>query len=260
MLVELIGPVDPITTVDQLPTRFNLEQRPVASGVVPRLKLPEGLRPLKIKPQLDADRPYFAKLRAEATGDLLREGSGQLYLGIHLDPLYEVHWNNRAGKVTLTIESPEGIAVTPSEVSSPDVAEDADVDPREFLVEVNGDVEDQVLRVTVAYVACDDAQTFCDPVTQQYDVTFEPTRDLGSRPGVFMPAMFAGVREHDQNGDGDITADELPAGSVSLYIGHLDYDGDEVIERDEIETFLRMFNNGRGFDSALNDGDEAGRD
>ena len=69
-----------------------------------------------------------------------------------------------------------------------------------------------------------------------------------------MPRMFANVLDHDKNKDGDVTKDELPAGQKTLFIGHMDYNGNETIEKAEIEKFMAMFNNGRGFDSAKNDG------
>ena len=96
------------------------------------------------------------------------------------------------------------------------------------------------------YIACDDANTFCIPLTQKYRVKIERDRDGGSRPGTFMPAMFANVERLDKNKDGNITADELPPGQVTLYIGHMDLNSNYVIEAEEIKQFTRMFNNGRG--------------
>ena len=56
-------------------------------------------RPLAIEPDLSQveEIPFYAKLRAEAEPEVLEKGSGKLYLGFHLDPLYEVHWNNEVG-------------------------------------------------------------------------------------------------------------------------------------------------------------------
>ena len=115
-------------------------------------------------------------------------------------------------------------------------------------------IPDEPIRATVTYTVCDDAETFCIEVTQQYDIPFTVTRDLGSRPETFMPKMFAEMIRLDANGDGLLTSDELPVGEVSLYIGHIDYNGNEIIEPDEMDKFLKMFNNGRGFDSPFNDG------
>ena len=54
--------------------------------------------------------------------------------------------------------------------------------------------------------------------------------------------------------DGKIKKDELPPGRVTLYIGHMDMNDDHVIDAEEFTTFMKMFNNGKGFDSARNDG------
>lgn len=253
-LGELVGPVDPVTTVDDLPARFTVETRPIASGVVPRIALPGGLRPLQTTPIIEKDgHPFFAKLRVEATQSALGTGKGKLYLGVYLDPLYQVHWNNRAGRVAIEVTPPDGIELSEHQLQSPVVKADADVDPRQFLIDISGR-SDKPLRIAVTYTACDDAQTFCLTIRQQYEVMLKPSRGAGSRPGIFMPAMFANVRTFDKNKDGRITPDELPEGRVTLYVGHMDYNANGVIESDEVDTFLAMFNNGRGFDSANNDG------
>ncbi|MEE2827407.1 MAG: hypothetical protein VYE64_12340 [Planctomycetota bacterium] len=256
-LAELVGPSETVTQVDALQAGFTLENRRIASGVVPRVALPSGLAPLIVEPVDDGGFPYFAKLRAEATPGLLGNAAdGKLYLAVYLDPLYQVHWNNRAGKVKLTLEIPPGAAADPLEMFGPVVEADADVDPRQFLVDMARGDSKGPMEVELSYTVCDDAEKFCTEVVQRYRVEFKPTGDVGSRPGIFMPAMFAKIREFDKNGDGDITEDELPPGSVSLYVGHADYNGNGTIEAAEIDTFLQMFNNGKGFESDLNDGQE----
>ena len=52
----------------------------------------------------------------------------------------------------------------------------ADKDPREFLLDIAATGKNQPLKLTVRYFACDDADTFCIPVTQQYTVHLEPER------------------------------------------------------------------------------------
>jgi hypothetical protein len=255
-LEELVGPVENPTRVADLPARFRVEPRKIASGVVPRLAMPRGLAPLKIKPIGAEKTAFYVKLRAEASRQLLRRGEGKLFLGFYLDPLYKVHWNNRARRVQVEINAADGVEVTPSTLQGPEVKEDADVDPRQFMVEVKrGDIKSP-LELTVKYMACDDAETFCVPVTQHYLVHFEPDRNGGSRPGVFMPAMFAKVREFDKNKDGKITKDELPPGRSTLYMGHIDFNNDQVIDRHEVDEFLKMFNNGLGFESSKNFGEQ----
>ena len=252
-LEELIGPVENITRVEDLPAVFTPEPRKIASGVVPKIDLPAGLMALNLDPIPDKEHPFFAKLRVEANRQLLGTGNGKMLFSVYLDPIYEVHWNNRAGKVKIEIKSDESILIEPAKLISAEVEEDADVDPRQFVVEATASQPVSPFRVKVTYTVCDDAETFCKEVTQEYQVNLEPDRNFGTRPGIFLNEMFSKVREMDKNGDGDLTPDELPPGKVTLYVGHMDYNGNEIIEKAEIDTFLKMFNNGRGIDE-FNDG------
>ncbi len=176
-LEEFVGQVDSPTTVADLNMRQLPPPSKAATGVVKRLELPASMSPLTITPVVNKSEkkptPHYSKLRAESSGD-------QLYLGFFLDPLYKVHWNNKAPAIKFTIEPPSGVTVTPESGSGPKVEVDADADPREFLVTVSGRSEDP-MKVTVKYFACDDAETFCVPVTQVYEVSFERDRDGGSR-------------------------------------------------------------------------------
>lgn len=253
-LETLVGKSNTTTTVADLPAVFTPIIRDVASGVVPRIELPRGLTPLVLEPQTDSEDPFFVKLRVEATRSVLSQGKGKIYLGAYLDPLYKVHWNNRAGNVAVKVKPANQQVFARTEFVGPEVEQDADIDPRQFLVGVDLNDSREAFEVSLTYTVCDDAETFCITVTQVYVVNLQATRDLGSRPGIFMPAMFAKVRELDKNGDGNLTKDELPQGEATLFIGHMDYNGNDVIEKAEIDSFLKMFNNGRGFDSANNDG------
>jgi hypothetical protein len=254
-LEALVGKVDKITKVEDLPTAFIPEPRSIASGVVPRIDLPGGMVPFDIDPVPDKDSPFFAKLRVEGSRELFGTGTGKMYFGVYLDPLYKVHWNNRAGRVKLEIKSDGVVIVDKDTYVSDEVKEDADVDPRQFLLDVTFADKTSPLNVKLTYTICDDEDTFCTEVTQAYQVNLKPNRNLGTRPGIFLNEMFANVRELDANGDGDLTADELPPGKVSLYVGHMDYNGNDIIEKSEIDRFCQMFNNGRGV-AKYNDGDK----
>lgn len=172
-LAGLVGPVDPPTTVEDLDLPEQEPAPTVTKGIVPRVQMPKGTMPLEVEPQLSESRiPFYAKLRAEGTPDLFEKGSGTLYLGFHLDPLYKVHWNNEVDPVAFEVKAPEGVQVTPASGVAIDPEEPADADPREFLVEVAG-ASGQTLDLSVRYYACDDALTFCIPVQQQYKVHLE---------------------------------------------------------------------------------------
>ena len=169
---RLIGPVDNPTQVSDLDLPAQPMIGTVAKGVVPRVTKPGRLLPMETQAiEETAKTPFYAKLRAEGTQELYETGKGTLYVGFHLDPLYRVHWNNEVTPLEFTITTPDGISVTPSKIVGPDPEEPADADPREFLLEVDSGDAGGVVDLQVKYFACDDALTFCVPVTQDYKVT-----------------------------------------------------------------------------------------
>ncbi|MCZ6475237.1 MAG: hypothetical protein O6700_02835, partial [Gammaproteobacteria bacterium] len=146
----------------------------VAKGIVPRVELPPNMASIQVEPNLDAtDIPFYVKIRAEADRDLMQNGAGTMYLGFHLDPLYNVHWNNEAGPVRFNFSVPDGVTMTPSSGVGPDVDAPADADPREFLLQVDARALEGPLDLDVFYFACDDALTFCIPVQQTYQIHLE---------------------------------------------------------------------------------------
>ena len=201
-LERLVGRVKPPTRVADLDLKTQPPPPTVATGVVPRLEVPSrSMRALVVKANTGDDdsgdngMPFYAKLRAEADADYFESGEGQLYLGFHLDPLYRVHWNNEVDALRWEVETPKGVTVTPSSGSAPEIEEKADADPRKFLVEIKGE-STEPMKIAVFYYACDDANTFCVPAKQSYDVTLERDRFGGtvrsrSRPGAGGPSGAA---------------------------------------------------------------------
>jgi hypothetical protein len=182
-LAELIGPIDNPTQVSDLKLQTEPPPRVAARGVAPRVDRPKGASALRIEPDLSMDgdkqpAPFYAKLRAEADSNLLRSGHGRLYVGFHLDPLYHVHWNNLVKPIHVEIEAGES-GVTPSTWDGPKIKEPSDIDPREFLADVEVGEKRDPLRVTVKYFACSDEQGFCFAVTQRYTVHLDQDRDAG---------------------------------------------------------------------------------
>ncbi|NNE01040.1 MAG: hypothetical protein HKN47_27300, partial [Pirellulaceae bacterium] len=188
-LARLVGEVDPPTQVADLKMKKLPPITKPKTGVVKRLELPANMSPLTIEPIETPGTPHYAKLRVESSGE-------KLYLGFFLDPLYKVHWNNKAPQLEYSIEVPDGLTLTPSQGKAPKVSVDADTDPREFLLDASGHT-DGTLKVTVKYFACDDAETFCKPVTQQYIVSQERDPDGGSRRS----SSGRGSRRQNQRGN-----------------------------------------------------------
>lgn len=185
-LARLVGRPTRTTSVAEIGMRPIAPPKTAPTGVVPRLALTGNMSPVHVNPAaglgllVQDEETFYVKLRAEIDSAYFQRGTGKLYLGFFLDPLYKVHWNNRAAAVSYEIVTPRGISITPSTGIGPDIKEDADADPREFLVDVTGSSSEPI-KLSVKYFACDDAETFCKPVTQHYEIRLERDRDGGNR-------------------------------------------------------------------------------
>lgn len=167
-LTELLGKVDNPTDPRSLGMRTSFPKTEVARGVVDRVR-PEGRMTAFQVETKQSTRPTYVKLRAEGNGQ------GKLYLGFFVDPIHKVHWNNLAGPVQVEVNG--------KTLTGPTVTEKADGDPREFLVEVG----EGPIEIKLKYVACDDKETWCDKLTQEFVVTQVADKDAGrvsgARPG-----------------------------------------------------------------------------
>ena len=185
-LAKLLGEVQRPTTTADIGMNRLAPAKTAAKGIVPRIELPGRMTPVKVQPLGGSPRggtnrePFYVKLRAEVDQQFFQNGKGKLYLGFFLDPLYKVHWNNQAAPIEYEIDRSGTLEVSPRSGTGPQVEAAADADPREFLVSVSGS-QDSSFKLTVKYFACDDAETFCKPVTQHYQVVLERDRDGGSR-------------------------------------------------------------------------------
>ena len=263
-LERLIGPVENPTRVSDLDLVTEPAVLTVAKGIVPRVELPGRMATLRVEPILDdTDYPFYTKLRADVDQEFLRTGSGTLYLGFHIDPLYHMHWNNEAPPLEYVVTAPTSVQVTPAAAAFAVVEEPADADPREFLVDIRADDRGQPLDLRVTYYACDDANTFCVPVTQRYAVHLEVDADAGrvfgaGRPG-FGGGRFGGpgamverIMTWDANDDGVITRDEAPDRMRDRF-DSIDANGDGMLETEELENMPppgRGAPGGGGFDPA----------
>ncbi len=183
-LEKLIGPVkDPTTVADlNLPDVERVSDG-VRTGVVERVKVDGVAVPVSFT-VAQSDNTYYAKMRPEVDQELYDTGDGQMYIGLHLDPIYEVHWNNLSKPVTYKLSLPEGVAASPivGEGPLPDV--DTDKDPREFLIDIaNWTDRSEAIGVDVFYFACNEEMGWCMPVTQSYSVNLQRDRLAGTVHG-----------------------------------------------------------------------------
>lgn len=237
-LEQLVGRVDPITDESQIKLPIGeLLKTPAATGRVARIDRSQMLA-IVAKPQIKpAAPPFFAKLRAEAAPDLLDGGQGELYLGFHLDPLYEAHWNNLTEPLSYQLEVPDGVEVEPRSATAPRVAAASDSDPREFSVKVTKWPADAPLRLQVKYFACEADQT-CHAVTQSYVLFRRQDRDggraRGERAGFWDREEFAKqALAGDKDGDRLLTEDEVQ-GLIRPHFVHFDTNRDGKLDRAEL--------------------------
>ena len=251
-LERLIGPVENPTRVSDLDLVTEPPVLTVTKGIVARVEPPGRMATLRSEPKLDeTDYPFYTKLRADVDRQFLRTGEGTLYLGFHIDPLYRMHWNNEAPPLEYEVTAPADVQVTPVAAAFAVVEEPADADPREFLVDIRVDDRSEPLDVRVTYYACDDANTFCVPVTQRYAVHLEVDPDAGRVFGAgrlgFGGGRFGGpdgrgpgapvdrMMSWDANEDGIITRDEAPERMRDRF-DSIDANGDGMLETEELEN------------------------
>lgn len=222
-LEKLVGPVDTITRVSDLEMKTQPPPKVAPQGIVPRLKLPGNLRALKVEPVVEASpraKPFYAKLRAEgdtgATG-----GKGRVYLGFHLDPIYHVHWNNLVAPLSFEITDMHQVKVNPASGKAPQPSEPADIDPREFLLDVESKGRDARFTVKVTYFGCNDEEGWCVRIQQSYVVHLQVDPDGGrarrsgmGRPGGGRPAQ-AGNRGFNRFPGGPPGGGQMGGGRLS---------------------------------------------
>ena len=249
-LEKLVGKSKTTTTPDDLDRKPQTkEPSKYAHGVVPRVERPPGAKALVTNvisdKQTKSDYQY-AKLRAEMAPDALRaNGKGTLYLGFHLDPIYNVHWNNLAEPLRWKLKAPEGVTLSVTEGVAPKIEAEADIDPREFLVEVefDGAVPKESLELEVYYFACHDVDAWCRAVTQRYEITFEVDRDGGratsgtggGRGSSARPDPAQMLTRMDRNSDGKLSIEEVPERMRERF-SSIDSDSDGFLSKSEIEA------------------------
>lgn len=182
-LESLVGPAETTTS----PDKFALSDSVLAftseldsKSEQPRLERPDGMFGLKYELKAQTEHPYYAKLRAEVTSELLYTGQGKLYLGLFLDPVHQVHWNNLGNPVRIEIEGAEAVELESRSLEGPKLEVATDSAPREFLVDINNWGTDDQLDITVFYTACNDEAGWCKSVQQRYRLSCYTAE--GARP------------------------------------------------------------------------------
>ena len=194
-LEELVGPSENVTTVAELnlpqfsSQRTNpndmLIERKTVEGIAAPLKVVAGGKEMQAESLKSLDfteSNRYAKLRPEADQELLRTGSGQLYLGFRQDPILGAEWNNLATPPKYRITA-DGVTITPTMAEAERLSVESDTEPREFLVDVKNWEAGKPIKVEIQYFACNKKKGWCKPVTQEFTVWLEQDRTAGMVAG-----------------------------------------------------------------------------
>ena len=182
-LTELVGEVDRKIPLEALPAADPPPAAYAPTGLVKRLKKPDGLMTLKsqLLAQGDARKhDHYVKLKAEADSDCMFAGTGKLFLTFLLDPVYHVHWNNLGPPVKVQVKCDDELfAITPnsSDGTKPDA--EGDADPREFEFDIDGWNPEKTLTVNFSYIGCHDEEGWCMPIEQQFEISCEAASQRG---------------------------------------------------------------------------------
>lgn len=244
-LEELVGPVTKITREEDLKLNIQLPiKSPAERGLVPRLKRPR-MQPIVMEPVIDPKgHPFYAKLRVEADADLINDGAGKLYLGFHLDPFHEAHWNNLTAPLKYKLELPMGARIAKSSAEAPKVKAASDADPREFLIDVEDWPADKPIKVVVAYSAC--KEDACYAIRQEYVIRLKRDKDgggaRGEGAGFWDPEQFGKqMMARDKNSDGKLGRDEV-MGLVLPQFDYFDKSKDGLLDLEELKEVSKWLN------------------
>lgn len=237
-LEELVGKANKYTKPEDVMLKVTKPPAPVvAKGVVTKIAR-SGMTPMTAEPKIEkGGSPFYAKLRAEAETAMIDDGKGKLYLGFHLDPFLGTHWNNQKEPLRFTLDVPDGVKLSIKGGESPKPKVDSDLDPREFLVDVEAWPADKTVRLTVTYAACTD--TACHEVRQVYELRRTRDRDGGRAVGEGFRARtpedaVKRLMDGDKNADGRLTKEELPS-SLQARFSEFDLNKDGVLDANEVQ-------------------------
>jgi hypothetical protein len=238
-LEQFVGPVKQITREEDVELKMKMPLRaPAAHGILPRLQRTD-MTPLVTEPKIEPNGPtFFAKLRAEADAELLKDGKGQLYLGFFLDPIHNAHWNNLTKPLSFQLKFPEDVVINPRSGSAPHLKVAADGDPREFILDVEAWPKGRTVQLTTQYFACVGEES-CFSIRQSYSLTRERDRFAGR--AFWEPTGIADrMLLWDGDGDGLLNREEMRMSEATFK--KFDLNGDGQLDQSERESVRDWLN------------------
>ena len=257
-LTRIVGATESVSTPESIGVPGFTRPYRNTGTVVPRVEVAGTMHGLKTVPA-ESKEPHYVKLRVEADPGVLEGRTGRLYVGFHLDPVHDVHWNNLVDPVAFTITAPEGVTLSQTSGAAPKVEPATDSDPREFLLDVTSWPAGKDIEFEVRYFACSDKEGWCKPVSQNYVVSLTRDRAAGMAQGRWDRSGGRGgggdaqrgrggddpLAVMDANGDGKIELDEAPERMKERFAMY-DTDGDGAIAGEELEKLRERMAERRG--------------
>ncbi|MFK7788919.1 MAG: TlpA family protein disulfide reductase [Phycisphaeraceae bacterium] len=192
-LAKAAGPVDQPTSASDLDLpRVERAPRPINKESETGVERPTTMTILSITPT-NPDETYYVKLRAEADQDLIRTGSGRLFLGFYPDPIHDAKWNNLTPAMKYELATAEGVTATPAEATAAVGKGDSDTQPRQFWVDIKSEGKPGEAKLTLHYFGCTPA--FCKAMTHTYTIEFKAENRAARTYG------FKGRGNNRQRGD-----------------------------------------------------------
>ena len=204
--------------------------------------------PLQLAPR-DSRLPYYAKLRAEADEALLTTGTGKLYLGFNIDPLYHTQWNNRSAPLKYTLIPMSGM-LTPTTDSAINIEPLLDNEPREFLIKATNQDPSLPILLRVQYSVYVTTLKSSIDVTQEYVIYLRKDplagtayrRQIVYKDSVRLQAKVSTAAPHallsnDLNKDGKISRNEVK-GNLWSKFPDIDTNRDGYLNQEEYSQYL----------------------
>ena len=245
-LEELVGKAAQFTKEEDIALKLKLPLKvPAERGTVVRIARPR-MQAISMEPEIEKNGlPFYAKLRVEGDAGLLKSGEGKLYLGFHLDPFHNAHWNNLTAPLKYEIKLPPEVELDQASGTAPKMKVVSDSDPREFLLDVKAWPEDQPLKLTVTYSACVGDLT-CYSMKQHYTLRRKHDKDgggaRGDGAGLWAPEEFLKqTLVADKDGDGKLSRVEA-RGLVAAHFDRFDADQDGRLDAEEIKNVVVWLN------------------
>ncbi|MDP4624767.1 MAG: EF-hand domain-containing protein [Akkermansiaceae bacterium] len=183
---------------------------------------PEGLTILAVTPS-KPDETYLVKLRAEADDNLLKTGTGRLFLGFYPDPIHDAHWNNLTEPMHFKLTLPEGVTATPSKATAEKGEGDSDTKPRQFWIDITSDTPAKELTLNLDYFGC--TADVCMALSHEYTILLQD-ENRGARTY----GMNRGTRSNGQK-----RQNTQPTGDVSSRLQGMDTNEDGSVSYEEMK-------------------------